>query len=98
MPLTIEPVTYKDYMYKTAYENVMSLESLKERACAGRSGSTARLNGYRISGQIDEMRVKDGKVAGRREEDHRGGRKLDRQLHEAAHRPGHALQEDDGQT
>ncbi len=62
VPLTIEPVTYKDYLYKTAYENVMSLRSLKANGMCREVRVYGSANGYRLSGQIDEMRVKEGKV------------------------------------
>lgn len=61
VPLTIEPVTYEDFMYKTAYENYRSLASLKEKGICRELRIYGSLNGYRLSGQIDEMKVVSGK-------------------------------------
>ncbi len=96
VPLTIEPVTYKDYMYKTAYENVMSLGSLKANGVCREVRVYGSTNGYRLSGQIDEMKVKGREGPGRGEEDHRSWEAADQQLHEAPCGADHALQEDDG--
>ncbi len=62
IPLTIEPVTYGDYMFKTAYENHRSLKSLKEKGMCRELRIYGALNGFRLSGQIDEMKIKDGLV------------------------------------
>ncbi len=62
VPLTIEPVTYMDVMYKTAYENYRSLLSLKEKGICRELRVYGSLNGYRLSGQIDEMKVVGGKA------------------------------------
>lgn len=62
VPLTIEPVSYEDYLYKTAYENYRSLRSLKETGMCRELRIYGSLNGYRLSGQIDEMKNVGGKV------------------------------------
>lgn len=62
VPLAIEPVTYEDYMFKTAYENTMSLTSLRTKGMCREFRIYGSLNGYRLSGQMDEMRIVDGKV------------------------------------
>jgi len=62
VPLTIEPVTYEDLMYKIAYENYRSLLSLKEKGICRELRVYGSINGYRLSGQIDEMRIVGGKV------------------------------------
>jgi exonuclease V len=62
VPLAIEPVTYEDYMFKTAYENTQSLISLRTKGMCREFRIYGSLNGYRLSGQIDEMKVVDGKV------------------------------------
>jgi exonuclease V len=62
VPLTIEPVNYEDYLYKTAYENYRSLRSLKEKGICREFRVYGSINGYRLSGQIDEMKVVAGKV------------------------------------
>ncbi len=77
VPLTIEPVTFKDYMYKTAYENVMSLDSLKRKGVCREFRVYGSVNGYRISGQIDEMRLKDGRIQVVERKTTEAGRKLE---------------------
>ncbi len=62
VPLTIEPVNFEDFMYKTAYENYRSLLSLKEKGICRELRVYGSLNGYRLSGQIDEMKIVGGKV------------------------------------
>ncbi|MDE1874227.1 MAG: PD-(D/E)XK nuclease family protein [Candidatus Micrarchaeota archaeon] len=62
VPLTIEPVSYEDFMFKTAYENYRSLLSLRQKGICRELRVYGSLNGYRISGQIDEMKLVDGKV------------------------------------
>jgi hypothetical protein len=62
IPLTIEPVTYEDVMYKIAYEDYRSLHSLKEKGMCREFRVYGSMNGYRLSGQIDEMKTSDGKV------------------------------------
>ncbi len=57
VPLTIEPVTYGDFLYKTAYENYRSMRSLKEKGLCRELRVYGSLNGYRLSGQIDELKV-----------------------------------------
>ncbi len=62
VPLTVEPVTWGDSLYKTAYENYMSLLSLKKNGICREIRVYGSINGYRISGQIDEMRIVEGKA------------------------------------
>lgn len=63
VPLTIEPVTYRDLLYKIAYENYMSLLTLKKVGKCREVRIYGSVNGYRISGQIDELLTKEGKTA-----------------------------------
>ena len=62
VPLTIEPVTYQDLLYKIAYENYMSLLTLKKTGKCREVRLYGSVNGYRISGQIDELLTKGGKT------------------------------------
>jgi CRISPR/Cas system-associated exonuclease Cas4 (RecB family) len=62
IPLIVEPVTYEDYMYKTGYENYMSLRTLRTTGLCRELRLYGSLNGYRISGKIDELKMVDGKV------------------------------------
>ena len=59
--LDAEPVTYGDMLYKQAYENYTSLLSLREKGICRELKIYGSFNGYRISGQIDEIRIEDGK-------------------------------------
>lgn len=61
VPLTIEPVTYADLMYKISYENYGSLLSLMKKGVCRELSVYGSVNGYRISGKIDEVRIESGK-------------------------------------
>jgi exonuclease V len=76
VPLTIEPVTYEDYMFKTAYENTMSLTSLRTKGMCREFRVYGSLNGYRLSGQMDEMKIVDGKIRIVERKTTQAGRKL----------------------
>lgn len=62
VPLTVEPISYPDRLYKTAYENISSLNTLLEKKIAREIKVFGALNGYNVVGQIDELRMIDGKV------------------------------------
>jgi exonuclease V len=87
VPLTVEPVTYGDFLYKTAYENYRSLRSLKEGGMCRELRVYGSLNGYKLSGQIDELRIVDAhtKIIERKSTD------VDRKLTEVYSRP-HVMQ------
>lgn len=61
-PLQIEPQTWPDRMYKQAYENIMTLNTLIEKKIARELKIYGSINGYTIAGQIDEIRMVDGKA------------------------------------
>ena len=61
-PLVVEAQTYPDRMYKTAYENILTLSTLMERGIAREFKIYGALNGYCVVGQIDELRIDNGKV------------------------------------
>jgi hypothetical protein len=63
VPIALEPRSYPDFLYKTAYENYMTLSALREKGVGREIMVYGSLNGYRISGKIDELRMKDGKVS-----------------------------------
>ncbi len=62
VPLSVETRSYPDFLYKIAYENYMTLKRLKE----GKEGRElmvyGSVNGYRLSGKIDELKIRDGKT------------------------------------
>jgi exonuclease V len=61
-PLELEPVSYPDRMYKTAYENILTLKTLEEKGVARELKIYGSINGYTVVGQVDELRMSDGKV------------------------------------
>ncbi|MDE1860944.1 MAG: PD-(D/E)XK nuclease family protein [Candidatus Micrarchaeota archaeon] len=61
-PLTVEPASFSDRMYKTAYENIMTLNTLVEKRMARELKVYGSINGYSLVGQIDELRMEDGSV------------------------------------
>jgi len=62
VPLAVEPVTYADMLYKTAYENYMALKTLSEKGVCREVHIYGSLNGYKIVGQVDELRKEGDKV------------------------------------
>ncbi len=60
--LIVEPVSYADRMYKTAYENILTLSTLMEKGVSRELKVYGSFSGYNIVGQIDELRMVDGKV------------------------------------
>ncbi len=62
VPLTVETRTYMDFLYKCAYENYRNLQKLKKEKIGRELMVYGSLNGYRLSGKIDELKLKDNKV------------------------------------
>ncbi|MEM0074551.1 MAG: PD-(D/E)XK nuclease family protein [Candidatus Micrarchaeaceae archaeon] len=62
VPLNVEPVTYADFIYKTGYENYMALKTLKQKGVCRELHIYGSLNGYKIAGQIDELKIEKGEV------------------------------------
>ncbi len=62
VPLTVEPRTYPDVLYRNAYENYTTLQKLREEKIGRELMVYGSMNGYRFSGKIDELKVKEGKV------------------------------------
>ncbi len=60
--LTVEAATWPDKMYKTAYENILTMNTLVEKGIARELKIYGAINGFLVVGQIDELRMKDGKV------------------------------------
>jgi Exonuclease V - a 5' deoxyribonuclease len=63
VPLTVETRTYSDVMFKIAYENYTTLQKLKSEKVGRELMVYGSMNGYRFSGKIDELRIKENKVA-----------------------------------
>ncbi|MGC8710485.1 MAG: PD-(D/E)XK nuclease family protein [Candidatus Micrarchaeia archaeon] len=62
VPLAIEPINYTDYLYKEGYENYLSLKSLKSKGVGREIKVYGSINGYRLVGKIDELKMVRGKV------------------------------------
>jgi exonuclease V len=60
--IDVEPITYADFLYKEAYENYLAIRSLNEKGIGREIRIYGSLNGYRMSGKVDELRIKNGKV------------------------------------
>jgi exonuclease V len=60
--LDAKPSTYADSMYKAAYENNLSMHSLVGKGICREFKVYGSINGYRIAGKIDEMRIRDGGI------------------------------------
>lgn len=62
VPLSVEPRTWADRIYKNAYENYTSLGSLRAKGFCRELRVYGSLNGFKLAGQLDELRMLDGKV------------------------------------
>ncbi|MDE1851066.1 MAG: PD-(D/E)XK nuclease family protein [Candidatus Micrarchaeota archaeon] len=62
VPLSVEPVNWADRVYKTAYENAAAINTLMEKSLARELRVYGSINGYKLSGQIDELQLRSGKV------------------------------------
>lgn len=62
VPLTVETHGYMDFLYKCAYENFRNLQKLKTEKIGREIMLYGSTNGYRFSGKIDELKLKDGRV------------------------------------
>ncbi len=56
------PLNYADFLCKESYENYMSLLSLTEKGVGREIKIYGSVNGYRLSGKIDELKMLDGKT------------------------------------
>jgi len=62
VPLTVEPINYTDFLYKELYENYLALKGLKQRGVGREIRIFGSINGFKISGKIDELKLVNGKV------------------------------------
>lgn len=62
VPLAIEPINYTDFLYKELYENYLSIKGLKERGIGREIRIYGSINGFKVTGKIDELKLVDGKV------------------------------------
>lgn len=61
--LPIEPITYADRLYKWAYETHTGISNIFKNGYCRELKIYGSINGFKISGQIDELRLINGKVA-----------------------------------
>ncbi len=62
VPLTVEPKTPSDRFYKTLYENYVNLGILLEKGKCREIKIYGSINGFKVVGQIDELRIEGGKT------------------------------------
>jgi exonuclease V len=62
IPLAITPINYTDFLYKEFYENYLSLKGLKEKGVGREIRIYGSINGFKIIGKIDELRLEKGSV------------------------------------
>ena len=62
VPLTVEPINYTDFLYKELYENYLALKGLKQRGVGREIRIFGSINGFKINGKIDELKLVNGKV------------------------------------
>ncbi|MEM4097163.1 MAG: PD-(D/E)XK nuclease family protein [Candidatus Micrarchaeaceae archaeon] len=62
IPVLMQPKSYSDYVYKVLYSNYMVLKSLKENKKARELQIFGNIEGFAISGKIDELVIKDNKI------------------------------------
>ncbi len=60
--LVAEPVTWQDRQYKWAYENYAGLSKMSDDRYCREIRIYGSIDGFKISGQIDELLLSDGKV------------------------------------
>ncbi|MCL5427974.1 MAG: exonuclease V [Candidatus Marsarchaeota archaeon] len=60
--LPLEPVTWWDRLYKWAYENYNGIMNIGREGYCREVHIYGSINGYRISGQVDELRLSDGRI------------------------------------
>lgn len=58
----IKALNYADFLYKEAYENYLSLKSLNENGIGREIKVYGSVNGFKVSGKIDELKIENGKV------------------------------------
>ena len=62
VPLTVEPINYTDFLYKELYENYLALKGLKQRGVGREIIIFGSINGFKLSGKIDELKLENGKI------------------------------------
>ncbi len=62
VPLALEPTTWPDKMFKMVYTSYLAVRGLQERGKGREIQMYGSINGYRLSGRIDQLEMEGGKV------------------------------------
>ncbi len=60
--LEAQPVNYADFLYKVGYEGYSALANLPSKKVAREIMIFGSINGYRLTGQIDELRIENAET------------------------------------
>ena len=60
--LPVEPVTWYDRLYKWAYENYNGIMNMQKNGYCREIHIYGSINGYKVSGQIDELRLSNNSI------------------------------------
>ncbi|MGC8479137.1 MAG: hypothetical protein ACP5M9_00500 [Candidatus Micrarchaeia archaeon] len=60
--LPIEPISYGDRLFKWAFETYTSISNIYKEGYARELKIYGSINGFKVSGQIDELRIQDNKL------------------------------------
>jgi len=63
VPIILQPKNYPDFMYKSLYTSYMALDALKKNKKTREVQIYGSIMGYKVVGKIDQLDLKDGKVA-----------------------------------
>ncbi len=60
VPVTLEPRSYPDYLYKQLYTGRLALETLGQKGLTRELPVFGSINGYKLSGKIDQLELAAG--------------------------------------
>ena len=63
VPIILQPKSYPDAMYKNLYTSYMALDALKRNKKTREIQIYGSIGGYKLVGKMDQLEIKDGKVA-----------------------------------
>ena len=62
VPIMLEPTTWPDKMFKMIYTSYLAVSGLQKRGKGREIQMYGSINGYRLSGRIDQLEMEGGKV------------------------------------
>jgi CRISPR/Cas system-associated exonuclease Cas4 (RecB family) len=62
VPIMLEPTTWPDKMFKMIYTSYLAVKGLQKRGKGREIQMYGSINGYRLSGRIDQLEMEAGKV------------------------------------